>query len=962
MSIHEIRVTPLDGDPLGQDVLHEAQRTLGLDHLENVETAKVYRVEGITDEEAETLATKLFADPISEQYGVDQAVEFGTPHVVEVAYKSGVMNPEAESIMKAAHDLDIHPEAASSSREYAFFGHTNSNEVDSIVGRLLVNKIVEEVVSKKPDSLISKGEVGPIMTVPIRNASEAELMDLSKDTLFLDAREMGSIQQHFRTLDRDPKDAELQTTGGFWSEHCGHKTFKARVMVKQEDGSYIEKTPPINRIMNGAKAHPNYDRLVKSAFDDNSGVMRFYDGWAINGKVETHNSPSAIEPYGGAMTGSGGVFRDVMGTGQGAKTIISTDMFCFAPPDLDESKLPPGTLHPDYLQRRVVQGVRDYGNRMGIPTANGSVHYHEDFRAKPSVIVGAYGILPEARAEKGEPELGDLVVVIGGRTGRDGINGATFSSGEMTERTASVNSGAVQIGNSIEEKRTADALLEVRDLGLIRALTDCGAAGFSSAIGELGENIGVTVDISKAPLKYEGLAPWEIWISESQERMVAAVSPDNIADFQKICKKYNVESTVVGEFDGSQTLTVNYGDQNAIELDYTFLKDGLPERIMYANWERPEVPEVRPEVPVNSQEWVTRLKTVLSHGNVCSKEPIARQYDQGVQGGNIVPPFGGIHQDGPNDALVIRPLLDKPYGMVQSRGMNPILVKLDPYEGTKWAIAEAAANYVAVGGDIDEAVAVGNYIWPFPDEESMGALDLSVDAAVDMMKLGMPPVISGKDSLSSTYTRRDEDGNVIETFKIPPVYAQSLFGRIPDVDKTMTSGFKKPNSTLVLVGTLGEGMGGSTYYETNEGSSRFIPKIDSTVLPKVLRTVQAAIGSGGVLACHDVSEGGVVGAVSEMCFGSNYGADLILPEESKGYEERFLFNETAGCFVIEVENEQVAQTMFADVPHQLLGKTTPGAQLSVSNPDMRGKANLFTADVSELKTAWQAPLKRSFHS
>lgn len=952
MAIHEIRVTSTEADPKGEDIKQEAERTLGLDNIEAVHTAKVYRLEGVNDFEAEILAKELFTDPVNEVFTVNDASGFATPNVVEVAYKPGVMNPEAASIIKAANDLGIVTKAADSSREYAFFGEIEKPEIDSIVGRLLLNKTVEYVIAEKPESLIFEAAPGPINIVPIRDASEKELVELSKDKLFLNQKEMTKIQQHFRSLERDPKDGELEHIAAAWSEHCGHKTFNAKVMVRQNDDSYVEKAPFFRRIKEKAQTQLNYERLVVSAFGDNSGVMRFYEGQAVCGKVETHNSPSAIEPYGGAMTGSGGVFRDIMGTGQGAKTIISTDMFCFAPPDLDESLLPEGVLHPDYLQRRVVQGVRDYGNRIGIPTANGSVHYHEDFRAKPTVIVGAYGILPEAQAEKGEPQLGDLVVAFGGRTGRDGIHGATFSSGEMTERTADVNASAVQIGNPIEEKRMADAMLEARKLGLIRAVTDCGAAGFGSAIGEIGENIGVTVDISKAPLKYPGLAPWEIWISESQERMVAAISPDNIDKLIEVFNKYNVESTVLGEFDGSNTLTVNYGEQNVIELSYDFLKNGLPDRIMNADWKSPEVDEIKPESPKNEREWLDRVKAVLAHDNVCSKEPIVRQYDHGVQGGNIVPPFGGLTQEGPNDALVIRPMLGKPYGLVQSHGMNPILNRYDPYEGTVWAIAEATANYVAVGGDIDEAVAVGNYIWPFPDEESMGSLDMAVDAATDMMDVLGMPVISGKDSLSSTY--RGKDGAVI---KIPPVYTQSIFGRIPDVEKTMTSDIKKPGeSHLYLVGLPSSGMAGSAYYDIAGGESGEIPKVNTPTLKPTLEKIHGAIKSGQVLACHDVSEGGLVTAVAEMCFGSNSGATINIPQDEDF--ETFLFNETAGCFVVEVADTVAADAAFDGVPYKRIGSTSNEGVLKVREGDWR---TLFETSTIELKDSWQARMKGIFH-
>lgn len=950
--IHEVRVTPLEGDPKGTDVKTEAKRTLG-ESIESVQSVKVYRVQGeVNEDQARMLASQLFSDPISEAFTVNEPSDFETPHVIEVAYKPGVMNPAAESIVKAAKDMGVTLEAADSSVQYAFSGaDVDAQKVTAIAGRLLVNKTVEHIIVDTPTSLTFEGSVGPINIVPVRDATEAELTELSKDKLFLNSEEMSVVQAHFRKLDRDPTDAELEIIAARWSEHCGHKTFSAKLLVTEFDGSVVKKDPLFSRIKEAAKA--NYKDLVVSAFDDNSGVIRFYDGQAICGKVETHNSPSAIEPYGGAMTGSGGVFRDILGTGQGAKTIISTDMFCFAPPDLDETLLPPGTHHPDYLQRRVIQGVRDYGNRMGIPTANGSIHYHPDFRAKPTVIVGAYGILPEALAQKGEPLLGDLVVIIGGRTGRDGIHGATFSSGEMTERTSSVNSSAVQIGNAIEEKRMFDALLEARDLGLIRALTDCGAAGFSSAVGEIGENIGLTVDISKVPLKYPGLAPWEIWLSESQERMVVAVAPENIEAFLEVCRKFNAETTVIGEFDGSHTMTVNYGDQNVAELDYEFLKNGLPQRTMTARWEREIVPEVAPAAPKNNQEWIDRLKKVLGHGNVSSKEPVVRQYDHGVQGGNIVPPFGGIDQSGPNDALVIRPMLDKPYGVVQSHGMNPVLNKIDPYEGTVWAIAEAAANYVSAGGNIDEAAAVGNYIWPFPDEEAMGSLDRSVSAAVDMMHILKVPVISGKDSLSSTY--RGKDGTVI---KIPPVYTASIFGRIPDVEKTMTTELKKPGSKLYLVGSQNFGMGGSTYYDVLGGSSNEMPKVDTFWLKPTLDAMHQAIKSGDVLACHDISEGGVAAAISEMCFGSDLGAEV---EVSHIQPEQFLFSEAAGAFVVELAGDADIEAHFGNLyglPIKYLGKTTTERSLNV----VYGPNNKqFSVPIDELKQAWQAPMKEVFH-
>lgn len=940
MAIHEIRVGQKGRDVKGEGVLHEAKRTLELEGLENVRTTRVYRLEGITEEEAQRLNQALFCEPINQQSTLNKPLITDTPHIVEVAYKPGVMNPESESIIKAARDLGINPSAVDSSTEYGFFGSVTPEQIGLVVDRLLMNKTVERIVYEKPQTLLIKGEAGPVATVAIRDASPEQLMDLSKDKLFLDLTEMQVVQNYYKDLGRDPTDCELEIIAARWSEHCGHKTFKAKVIVDGE-----EKAPLFTRITETAKKY--FGDEVVSAFDDNSGVARFYEGQAIAGKVETHNKPSSIEPYAGAETGTGGVIRDEMGTGQGAKTIISTDMFCFAPPNLDPSKLPQGTLHPDYLERRVVAGVRDYGNRMGIPTNNGSVHYHQDFRANPTVIVGAYGILPEDRAQKGKPQLNDFVVAVGGKTGRDGIHGATFSSGESTDRTINVNSSAVQIGNAIEEKRMADALLEARDRDLIRAITDCGAAGFSSAIGEMGEDIGVTVDISKAPLKYPGLAPWEIWLSESQERMTAAIDPNKMEEFLAICKKYNVEATVLGHFDGSKKLNVRYEDQIVADLDYDFLKHGLPQRTMKARWEKEVFEERELDWPTN---WTETIRKVMSHGNVCSKEPIVRQYDHGVQGTNALPPFGGKNFDGPNDAVIITPILGKPYGMVVSHGMNPILNKIDPYWGSVWATAEAMANYVAVGGDPKLALLINNYIWPFPDEEAMGSLDKSVDAVVDCMDALQRPVISGKDSLSSTY--RGKDGTVI---KIPPVLCMSVFGKIPDVEKTVSSDIKNVGSTLYLVGKMDPNMGGSTYYDINGLVGNEVPKVDLKTLPKVLNGMHEAIKSGEVLACHDVSEGGVIGAISEMCFGGDCG--VILNLEASESLDRFLFNETAGCFVVEVRNEEGADDLFKGIPHMTLGKTQTKKTIEV----LADGLEVFSVQADELKHSWQEPVRKIFN-
>ncbi len=942
--IQTVRVSAINEkeDLKGSGILAQLKNTA----VTKVLTNRLYRLEGIDKSQAKVLAEKLFCEKINQKYSLNKPLIDGQSQKVEIAYKPGVMNPEVASIIKAAKDLGIDDlTAADASTEYHFFGKIKAEEVQKLVSKLnLFNQIVEYVVDKQPTTLLIVGKVGPTRVIPLRKMNDEELLSLSKDKLFLNLAEMKVIQNYFNKIKRDPTDCELETLAQTWSEHCAHKTFKAKLNV---DGKM--KEPLMSRLKKEALKH---NKNIVSAFVDNSGVMQFYDGMSICGKVETHNSPCAIEPYGGAMTGSGGVFRDVLGTGQGAKTIASTDIFCFATPAMQDKMLPAGCLRPDYLLKRVVTGVRDYGNRMGIPTNNGSVHFHDDFRAKPTIIVGAYGIIPTNLAPKGKAQTGDIAVALGGRTGRDGIHGATFSSAEMTERTINVNSSAVQIGNAIEEKRMFDAIIEARDAGLIRAIQDCGAGGFSSAVGEMGEETGVTVDLSKAPLKYQGLSPWEIWISEAQERMVLAVPKNKLKTLLDICKKYNVEAVVLGKFDKDKKLKVYYGKKLVCELEMEFLHHGLPQRNMIAR--KSKIKNQKSKIvksPKNQQEWLQVLSKVLSHGNICSKEPVIRMYDHSVQATNDLQPYSGELLDGPNDAVVLRPFLNKKYGMLIAHGLNPILNRLDPYYGSLWAIAEAASNYIAAGGDIRQASLINNYIWPFPDEESLWSLDRSVDAVVEAMKTFGIPVISGKDSLSSTY--RGKDGKVI---KIPEVLCMSVFGRIPDAGKTLTADFKKENSVICLVGKMDwQAMGGSVYFDSQKLLGTNIPKVDLKLLAKIGDVIYRAAQKGQILSVHDVSEGGLIVTVFEMCVGGNMGAVLDLANCKNQRSDNILFNETAGNFLVEVANEKVAQKLFKNISFTIIGKTQTEKMITVQN-----KKLLFSADLDVLKKVWQKPMREMF--
>jgi phosphoribosylformylglycinamidine synthase len=938
--IFEVRVTLKDQkDSKGESLLAEIKKTLNIHSIDKIKTAKVYRLENIKKDEIKKFVVVALYEEIDQIATFNKPIFPKSAKIIEVAYKPGVMNPEVASILKVAKDLNIKLDACDSSWEYAFFGKVSSTQIQNIIHRLLVNVTVETVITKPPKTLKITGTPQKVQKVPIRKSSDKKLMELSRDKLFLNLEEMKVIQNYFIKINRDPVDCEVEILAQTWSEHCVHKTFRANLTI---DGK--QKEPLITRIKRTAKNNP---KLIVSAFVDNSGVIDFYEGWAIAGKVETHNSPSAIEPYGGAMTGSGGVFRDILGTGQGAKPIVSTDIFCFAPPNLSRQQLPPGCLPPQYLLRKVVAGVRDYGNRVGIPTNNGSIHFHPDFRAKPTVAVGSFGLIKKSKAKKGEPKSGDLIITLGGKTGRDGIHGATFSSGEMTAKTTTVSGSAVQIGNAIEGKRVIDLVLSLSQKGLIRAVTDCGAGGYSSAIGEMGRITGAEVHLEKVPLKYANLAPWEIFLSESQERMVIAINPRDLKVVENESKILNVESTVIGRFTNTKKLKVYYHKNLVCDLPMDFLHDGLPQRHMIGKTSKIKIKEKLPSQPKDlSIIW----QKIMAHGNVCSKEPIVRMYDHNVQGTAALHPFSGENFEGPNDGAIIRPILSKPYGMVVAHGLNPTLNIIDPYWGSIWATLEALSNYVSVGGDIKDAALVDNFIWPFPDEESLADLDKSTDAACEVANLLNMPFVSGKDSLSSTY--RFPDGKIL---KIPPVLLISVFGKIPDATKTTSSDFKKIGSTLVLVGKPDfKNLGGSTYFDSTSSKSQKIAKPDLLSVNKVFSIITSGIRLSLIKSCHDISEGGMAAALAEMCFGAGFGAQISI-KSFKTRDDYILFSETPGTFLVEVESTKVANKLFAKTPHTILGRTIKSNEIIVSGSKTT-KVNL-----EKLKKSWQKPMKEVFN-
>lgn len=951
--VHRIEVTPrfpYFPDIKGNSVLNELL-DLGIKSVSLVRTVKVYKLEGINSKNIlERIARELLSEGLWQDYAIDQPViEPNGAKIVEVALKPGMMNTEIESILKAVNDMGIKGlKMAGSGMKYLFYGNITNEQLKKITVKVLMNPLIEEVIQKPEETLLIWGKPSKTQTIPIRNFTADQLMKLSKNKLWLNLSEMKAIQRFFQHIGRDPTDVEIETIAQTWSEHCYHKTFKSPLIINSR-----KKAPLFSRLQRASKKINSPQ--VLSLFVDNAGVVAFDDQYAIAAKVETHNSPSAIEPYGGAATGSGGVFRDVFSTGQGAKVLVSTDIFCLAPPDMPDNQVPKGCLHPRRILKQLVAGVGDYGNRMGIPTNNGSVTFHKDFRAKPTVIVGAYGILPKKYARKGVPRINDLIMVVGGRTGRDGIHGVTFASGSMTEKTEQVSASSVQIGNAIEEKRMFDALLECRDKGYIRAIHDCGGGGFSSAIGELAKDLGCEIHLERVPLKYSGLAPWEIWVSESQEREIVVIDPKHRKEVENILSHYNVEGTILGHFTGRKRLEVYYQGEIVCDLDMHFLHQGIPQLPRIGKYIRPKISEPKIPEPKNYQDILIKI---LSSWNVCSKEPIVRRYDHENISLSILKPFSGVFADGPNNAAVIAPLPESTKGLAVAHGINPLYNRIDPYWGAASAMDEAVRNLVAVGADPRRIALLDNFIWPTPEEEELGQLDRAIDAITKISVAWKMPFVSGKDSLSSTY--RSSTGEVI---KIPPVLCISAFAPIADIKIVIGSDLKSAGNLLYIIGETKAELGGSEYYHLHGQLGSSVPKVKINQAYQIFTKLHQAITKGLIASCHDCSDGGLAVTVAEMCFGGNLGAEIDLSNipchPSNMRSDFILFSQSNTRFIVEVEpkNEAKLLKLFGRLPVSRLGKVKAVPIFETRN----GNQLLIRENVEKLKQVWKRPLRRIFH-
>ncbi|MGB2822047.1 MAG: phosphoribosylformylglycinamidine synthase subunit PurL, partial [Phycisphaerae bacterium] len=788
-----------------------------------------------------------------------------------------------------------------------------------------------------------------IIEVPIRDLDEAGLQKLSDgNEMFLNVTEMKAIQDYYRRLGREPRDVELEMIAQSWSEHCGHKTFRSDVRVVDHSGNEVERIDNlIKTTIFGVTKQLDKPWCI-SVFEDNAGVIEFDDDHAVCFKVETHNHPSAIEPYGGAATGIGGVIRDPLGTGLGAEPVANTDIFCFGPPDIPLEDVPTGVLHPRRVMRGVVSGVRDYGNRMGIPTLNGAVFFDEKYLGNCLVYCGTIGLMDRAKCFK-EPRAGDAILVVGGRTGRDGIHGATFSSGELTHVHETQFSHAVQIGNAITEKKMLDTIVQARKEGLYTAITDCGAAGLSSAVGEMGEHLGAEVHLERVPLKYQGLRYAEIWISEAQERMVLAVPQENVERILEIFESEGVEATIIGHYGTEgRAIRIFYDGQLVGELETDFLHGGVPQPLKEAVYEK--VPRPSPQ-PAEKDSYNDTLLKLLAEPNIASKEWIIRQYDHEVQGGSVIKPLVGAMEDSPGDAAVIRPVLASHKALAISCGLNPKLGDLDPYQSAMHAVDEALRNNVAVGGNLEQMAILDNFCWGNCNKpDRMGALVQSAKGCRDAALAYGTPFISGKDSLNNEF--QTDTG---ETIAIPATVLISAISVVPDARRCVTADAKEAGNCIFLLGRTCGQLGGSHYLIVQAAETgNDVPPVDLATNFRVMKALQAAIGAGLVRSCHDLSEGGLAVAAAEMAFAGALGVELDLAAmETDGDvgEPARLFAESAGRFLVEVApgSREAFLEIMRDCPVGRLGSVTDTGRIVIRS---RSRAVVDLA-IDEAKAAWQ---------
>ncbi|MCF8038661.1 MAG: phosphoribosylformylglycinamidine synthase [Desulfohalobiaceae bacterium] len=992
--LHRVAVGLRPGieDVQGKGTARQIYTELGL-NVDRVRIIRIYLLEGLPEDSVqESLDKGLLHDPVLQEASLSPlALDFDW--ILEVGFKPGVTDNEgrvARETLKNGLRLDTDTGyAVYTSTQYCLSGNLSPEEVRSIAADLLANELIQRYHFKSKDEWdlepgfaaeiprVTGSSSDRVETVCLSGLSDQELDQLSRDrVLALNLSELKCIQAYYarpkirqdrleKGLPEEPTDAELEVLAQTWSEHCKHKIFNARIRYEDREQGRMEEVDSLFRtcIQNPTstlRSRLGKDDFCLSVFKDNAGVIRFDRDYSVCIKVETHNSPSALDPYGGALTGIVGVNRDPMGTGLGANLICNTDVFCFASPFYRDS-LPPRLLHPHRVMEGVRRGVEHGGNQSGIPTVNGGLVFDERYLGKPLVFCGTVGLMPariQGRASHEKQALpGDRVVMVGGRVGKDGIHGATFSSEALHAGSPAT---AVQIGDPITQRKMYDFLMRARNQGLYNAITDNGAGGLSSSVGEMAEDTGgCELDLARVPLKYDGLFPWEILLSEAQERMTVAVPEKHLADFLELAREMDVEATDLGRFSESGFFRVRFNERLVAELEMDFMHHGLPQMELEAVWEKPaSAPfQLREDQRVQRQGMLRRM---LGRLNICSRESIIRQYDHEVQGGSVIKPLVGALYDGPGDAAVLRPVLERDRGLVVSNGICPKYSDQDTYWMMANAVDEAIRNNVAVGGDIRHMAGVDNFCWcdpvvseKTPDGRYKLAQLVRANRGLADFCLGFGvPCISGKDSMKNDYSMGDIK------ISIPPTVLFSVISVIPDVTRTVTSDLKKSGDLIYLLGLTREELGQSELASELGIEGGLIPQVDLLSSRQRYLCLHQGITRGLITACHDLSDGGLGVALAEMCIGGDQGAEIDIQKvpvigEGLGPEE-ILYSESAGRLLVTVSpgSRQEFERLFAGQTLSCLGRVRQDREFKM----LEAGRVLFVDTVGELRQAWQKTL------
>ena len=906
-----LTITAVARDPRVR-ALRTAGEHIGIDVPDGLGVSDVIHVSGDLSDADRDRLTGLLVDPLLQVGSWETPIDHG----VEVTPLPGVTDSEAAAVLVAAERLGVPVRAAVTGRRITFATDTPEDDARRFIERVVANPVVETwVFGAAAPSLDPVADTRHrAERIPMTALDEAGLAALSTERgLALDPAELVVIRDHFAGMGREPTDAELETLAQTWSEHCAHKTFRA--VIETGDG---DREPLLRQLRD---CTDSIDApFVRSAFVGNAGVVEYTPGTTIALKAETHNHPSAIEPFGGANTGVGGVIRDVLGIAH--RPIAVTDILCFGPADQPLSAIPEGSLHPLRIAEGVVDGVADYGNKIGLPTVAGAVLYDPAYTTNPLVFAGCIGTA-ENWAEHDGPHAGDRVVVLGGRTGRDGIRGATFSSATMDATTGEVAGASVQIGDPITEKLLIDALVGAEDL--FSAITDCGAGGLSSAVGEMAEGVGADVDLALVPLKYAGLEPWEIWLSEAQERMVIAVPPGSVEAMRHRCDRFGVEFSDIGAFTGDGRLVVRCAEDVVVDLDTGFLHDGRPQRRLPAHLPNPD----RTPVTRRVNDTSATLLDLLAHPNLRSRAEIIHRYDHEICGTTVVRPLTGVERDAPADGVVLAKPRDA-HGIAIGIGVNPWHGLVDP-EWMGWSVVdEAVRNVVAVGADPSRISLLDNFSFGDPRRRStMGDLVASVDGCTAAAAAFSAPFVSGKDSLNNEYTASDGSRHAV-----PPTLVITAVAHMPDVEAVVTPRLRTPGDALVLLGRTAPEFAGShlDMVRPHDGPVGRAPSPDLGA-PARYRALHAAMLDGEVAACHDLSEGGLAVAAAEMCVAGRLGAHVERPEGVDA--TTWWFAESMGRLLVEVPQSDLGSFLKRfDGDAEVVGTVTDEARLRLGDVEV----------------------------